>query len=97
MLFHMCQFFSFLLGHRRFSVHFFFTFMEQLFDNHPISTKSTYKVVMQIQLRNGCRHNCIVAVVVAVVVVLDFVPVVKKKKNGWQIRASGSDRTAPLS
>ena len=37
MLFHMYQVFSSLLGHLHFSLHFFSTFMEQLFLNHPIS------------------------------------------------------------
>ena len=37
MLFHMYQVFSFLLGHLHFSVHFFFTFMEQLFKNHLLT------------------------------------------------------------
>ena len=37
MLFHMYQVFSSLLGHLHFSLHFFSTFMEQLFNNHPIS------------------------------------------------------------
>jgi len=37
MLFHMYQVFSSLLGHLNFSLHFFSTFMEQLFNNHPIS------------------------------------------------------------
>ena len=37
MLFHMYQVFSSLLGHLLLSLHFFSTFMEQLFLNHPIS------------------------------------------------------------
>ena len=37
MLFHMYQVFSSLQGHLHFSSHFFSTFMEQLFLNHPIS------------------------------------------------------------
>ena len=41
MLFHMYQVFSSLLGHLHFSLHFFSTFMEQLFLNHPISEKWT--------------------------------------------------------
>ena len=36
MLLHMYQVFSPLLDHFHFSAHFFFTFMEQLFMNHPI-------------------------------------------------------------
>ena len=36
MLFHMYQVFSSLLGHLHFSLHFFSTFMEQLFLNHAI-------------------------------------------------------------
>ena len=36
-LFHTYQVFSSLLGHLHFSLHFFSTFMEQLFLNHPIS------------------------------------------------------------
>ena len=36
MLFHMYQVFNSLLGHLHFSVHFLFTFMEQLFNDHPI-------------------------------------------------------------
>ena len=39
MLFHMYQVSSSLLGHLHFSLHFFSTFMEQLFLNHPISTQ----------------------------------------------------------
>ena len=38
MLFHMYQVSSSLLGHLHFSLHFFSTFMEQLFFNHPISS-----------------------------------------------------------
>ena len=37
MMFHMFQVFSSLLGHFHFRLHFFSTFMEQLFLNHPIS------------------------------------------------------------
>ena len=40
MLFHMYQVFSSLLGHLHFSLHFFSTFMEQLFLNHPISCRA---------------------------------------------------------
>ena len=36
MLFYMYQVFNSLLGHLPFSLHFFSTFMEQLFLNHPI-------------------------------------------------------------
>ena len=36
-LFYMYQVFSSLIGHLHFSLHFFSTFMEQLFLNHPIS------------------------------------------------------------
>ena len=38
MLLYMCQIFSSLLGHLQFFVHFFFTFMEYFFIDHPIST-----------------------------------------------------------
>ena len=37
MLFHMYQVFSSLHGHLQFFVHFFFTFMEHFFIDHPIS------------------------------------------------------------
>ena len=37
MLFHMYQVFSSLHGHLQFFVHFFFTFMERFFIDHPIS------------------------------------------------------------
>ena len=37
MLLYMCQVFSTLLGHLQFFVHFFFTFMEYFFIDHPIS------------------------------------------------------------
>ena len=37
MLFHMYQVFSSLQGHLHFFVHFFFTFMEHFFIDHPIS------------------------------------------------------------
>jgi len=36
MLFHMYQVFSSLHGHLQFFVHFFFTFMEHFFIDHPI-------------------------------------------------------------
>ena len=42
-LFLLYQVFSSLLGHLHFSVHFSFTFMEQLFKNHPLSpSRSLY-------------------------------------------------------
>ena len=41
MLFHMYQVFSSLLGLLYFSLHFFSTFMEQLFLNHPIFLQSS--------------------------------------------------------
>ena len=39
MLFPMYQVFSSLLGHLRFSLPYFSTFMEKIFLNHPISSK----------------------------------------------------------
>ena len=38
----MCQVFSTLLGHLQFFVHFFFTFMEYFFIDHPISTERVF-------------------------------------------------------
>ena len=49
MLFHMYQVFSSLLGHLHFSLHFFSTFMEQLFLNHPISDdKASVLAVLEV-------------------------------------------------
>ena len=49
MLFHMYQVFSSLLGHFHFSLHFFSTFMEQLFLNHPISDdKASVLAVLEV-------------------------------------------------
>ena len=47
MLFHIYPVFSSQLGHLHFSLHFFFTFMEQLFNNHPIPKPNIRHSYMQ--------------------------------------------------
>ena len=47
MLLHMYQVFSSLLGHFHFSLYFFSTFIEQLFNNHPIFRLKCNKIALR--------------------------------------------------
>ena len=46
MLLYLCQIFIFLLGHLQFFLHFFFTFMENLFKKHPIRYRGVSHLVL---------------------------------------------------
>ena len=57
MLLSLCQIFIFLLGHLHFFLHFFFSFMENLFKKHPIQCTCTCHHRMQQDLLQAMRKG----------------------------------------